>query len=355
MHKAQNGFALVIVIWILTLLSLMAGSFALTMRRASSVTMALKNNAQAVALTESSLTMAEYMLQQPDPSQNWLADGSVYRIVRDDGSEIRIKIESESGKIDVNEADPGLLSAAIGAITSDKWQQQKLLNSILDWRDADDEARPHGAEKKDYLEAGLPYGPSNQPFQSLDELQLVTGIDADMFNRLQPWFTVYSGQKTVDMNQASPDVQEIVNNALLDGGGQTAAGQSAAPGNANQKPAAQTNNQTANNSQAANNQNSTYTIIIEVRTEDGGSASLEAVAQLPASGGGPGQSSGAGQPATAQPTGNGQPLPSGQPSGAGQAPEQILDWKQNQLIKSLFAIDMEARLITVRDEFTNNN
>jgi type II secretory pathway component PulK len=63
----QRGLALVIVIWILTLLSLMAGSFALSMRRESSVAGALKNNAQAQALAETGLSIAQFMLQQTDP------------------------------------------------------------------------------------------------------------------------------------------------------------------------------------------------------------------------------------------------------------------------------------------------
>jgi general secretion pathway protein K len=346
MQKSQHGFALVIVIWVLTLLCLMAGSFALTMRRANGVTMALKNNAQAVALTESSLTMTKYMLQQPDPLQAWQANGSVYRIVRNDGSEIRIRIESESGKIDINNADPSLLAAAIDMVTADKWQQQKLLNSILDWRDADDEARPQSAEKKQYLEAGLNYAPSNMPFQSLEELQLVMGFDAAIYERMRPWLTIYSGQTSVDLTQALPEVQVIVENAQLSGNAQASGSAStSAPKNPAQ-----------NNTQPASNSTSTYTIIIEAMSLDGGSASLEAVTQLSTSAGGP-PPGGLGQapPANGQPSTPGQGPAPGQQASAAQSSSTILDWKQNQLKKSLFAIDMEAPLITVHDEFTNYN
>lgn len=344
----RNGFALIVVIWMLTLLSLMAGSFALTMRRANSVTMALKNNAQAVALTESSLNMAIQMLQQPDPAQNWLADGSIYRIVRDDGSEIRISIVSESGKIDINMADPNLLLAAISELTGDKWQQQQLLNSLLDWRDADDEPNEHGAERKAYQEAGLGYGPGNQPFQSLDELQLVMGFNADIVSRLQSLFTVYSGQKDVDLNVASPLMQEIVANAML-GSGQSSARQTPAGNNA---AAANPQGGGQNAGQAANNANSTYNIVIEVLTEDGGSASLETVVRLPAPAAAPGGSSG--QAAAPSPPPAPNTASPGQQSEGG-AQLAVLDWKQNQLQESLFSSSMDARLITVRDEFTNYN
>ena len=338
MQKTQQGFALVIVIWILTLLSLMAGSFAQTMRRDSSVTSALKNNAQAFALAESGFTMAKFMLQQADPELRWLTDGSVYQILRADGSEIRIKIVSEAGKIDINAADEHLLSAMVKAVSTDLWDQQRLLNSILDWRDEDNEQRPHGAEKKQYQEAGLSYIPSNQPFQSLDELQLVLGITPEIFNRIQPWLTIYSGQSQVNLQEATPEVAQIINNELSDG--------------QNSSPATQTQTQTPNTVPGAggasglgatSNENRTYTVAVEVYLPDGGSAALETVVKFQSQDQGGGQNLGQGM---GQNSGQGQ-LP-------GQAPQQILDWKQNQLTQSLFSDAASSQLITVQDEFTNN-
>lgn len=308
---------MVLVLWILTLLSLMAGSFVLTMRRESGVTIALKHNAEAIAVSESALVLAEYMLQLPDQTQRWLVDGSIYQIIRRDISVTRIRIVSETGKIDINTANPNLLAAVIKTVTSDKFAEQKLLNSILDWRDEDDDPRMQGAEKKEYQDAGLSYLPTNKPFQSLEELQMVLGMNQAIFTQIQPWITIYSGQSDVNVQEALPDVLNIINN------------------DTDYKPAtpAATNQGTAANPQPAAGQNNgdpalaanrIYTIAVEVKMEDGASAALEAVIKL-------------------------------QSQDPGQPPVQILDWKQNQLTRSLFADDMNTRLITVQDEFTNNN
>jgi len=308
---------LVLVLWILTLLSLMAGSFVLTMRRESGVTIALKHNAEAIAVSDSALVLAEYMLQLPDQTQRWLVDGSIYQIIRRDISVTRIRIVSETGKIDINTANPNLLAAVIKTVTSDKFAEQKLLNSILDWRDEDDDPRMQGAEKKEYQDAGLSYLPTNKPFQSLEELQMVLGMNQAIFTQIQPWITIYSGQSDVNVQEALPDVLNIINN------------------DTDYKPAtpAATNQGTAANPQPAAGQNNgdpalaanrIYTIAVEVKMEDGASAALEAVIKL-------------------------------QSQDPGQPPVQILDWKQNQLTRSLFADDMNTRLITVQDEFTNNN
>jgi general secretion pathway protein K len=313
-QKSNQGFALVVVIWILTLLSLMAGSFALSMRRDNSVSLALKKNAEAMATAESAVELAAFMMQNPDPQQRWLTDGSVYQILRADGSQVRIKVSSEAGKIDVNAADEKLLSAVIKSVTNDLWAEQKILNSILDWRDTDDEPRPQGAEKKQYDEAGLPYGPTNSPLQSLEELQMIIGITPEIYNAIQPLLTVYSGQGNVNINEATPEVQQILRIAES---GQT----QQIPTGSQQTP----NTPTANvNNPAGNIPNSVYAIGVEVVMEDNASASLQAIIKLQ----------------------------SQDPTQAGQ---QVLVWKQNQLLPSLFANGTESQLITIQNELTINN
>ena len=104
----QKGLALVLVLWVLSLLTIMAGSFALSMRREASITAGIKNNAQAMAVAESGIAMAEMMLLTADPDKRWRADGSIYEIVATD-AKVRVRLLSEAGKIDINKADPILL------------------------------------------------------------------------------------------------------------------------------------------------------------------------------------------------------------------------------------------------------
>ncbi|MGZ0079101.1 general secretion pathway protein GspK [Methylomonas sp. YC3] len=314
----QRGLALVIVIWILTLLSLMAGSFALSMRRESSVAGALKNNAQALALAETGLNIAQFMLQQADPERRWQADGSIYRIPGND-SEIRIRIIAESGKVDINAAEEPLLKALISSVSDDKKLQQNLLDALLDWRDADDDPRPQGAEKKQYRQAGLAYQPSNQPFQSLEELQLVLGFNAEIFEQLQPWITIYSGQAELNLQRAPSELLEMVGDNLkaqnihdvyLD----KRLSESAA---ADDSTADQTDPALADEEQ-------TYTIMVQTLLEDQATAAIEAVVRI-------------------------------QNQDPSQAPYQILDWKQGQQVLALFDSAKESQLITVQDEFTNQH
>jgi general secretion pathway protein K len=98
--------------------------------------------------------------------------------------------------------------------------QTKLVNAIIDWRDADNLARLEGAEKEEYKDAGLSYQPSNKPFQTIEELQLVLGMNEQVYNWLESLVTVYSGQPSVDLNLAAREVLQVlpgVDAGLIDG------------------------------------------------------------------------------------------------------------------------------------------
>lgn len=201
--------ALVLVLWVLSILIIMAGSFALSMRRESSIVAVIKNNARAMAIAESGIALAETMLLNPDPNKAWRAEGNIYEINASDAT-IRVRLFSEVGKIDINKANQSVLQSLMTFAPVNTDQQNKLANAILDWRDADDLVHIDGAEKEEYLEAGLNYQPSNKPFESTEELQLILGMDKSVLSWIEPLVTVYSRQPQVTMQLASREVLQVI-------------------------------------------------------------------------------------------------------------------------------------------------
>ena len=61
-----------------------------------------------------------------------------------------------------------------------------------------------GTEASDYEHAGLPNHPRNAPFQTVEELKLVLGVTPELFHRVEPVLTVYSGKPLIDARVASP-------------------------------------------------------------------------------------------------------------------------------------------------------
>jgi general secretion pathway protein K len=213
--KMQSGLALVIVIWVLSLLTIMAGSFALTMRRETTVISALRDNAEILSVAETGLTIAQQMLFLEDKDKRWLADGSIYQL-QYQGAEIRVRSFSEQGKIDINKANEALLMKMMESTSEEQETQEKLVGAIIDWRDNDDQVGINGAEKQQYEDAGLAYQPANKEFQLIEEIQMVLGMNDTIFLQIKPLITVYSGEEKVDLDVASKEVLQVVTASDLD-------------------------------------------------------------------------------------------------------------------------------------------
>ncbi len=187
----NRGAALIVVLWIVTLLALMAASFSLGVRREATLGEALIREVEMEAAIRAAVAYAFYRLHLPDPTERWYPYGRSYPF-RFDGVELTLTISDESGKLNLNRLrTPEPLRAILEAAGLDGDRARSLADAILDWVDPDDLRRPFGAERRDYEEAGLPYGPANAPFRSLDEVAMVLGMTPHLFQRLLPWVTVY--------------------------------------------------------------------------------------------------------------------------------------------------------------------
>jgi general secretion pathway protein K len=219
----QKGMALILVLWVLSLLTIMAGGFVMSIRRETAIIAGLKNNAEAQATAESGLAIAELMLQNPDINKRWRADGSIYQIDTDN-AKLRIRLLSETGKININYATPEQIKNLLNRATGNSpaklpFGTVDLAAAIIDWRDADDLMQINGAEKQQYKDAGLNYQPRNKPFQSLEELQMVLGINPATLKWIEPLITVYTELPQIDIQLASQEVLTVlstIDSALID-------------------------------------------------------------------------------------------------------------------------------------------
>ena len=194
MRRGQGGVALVLVLWVVTLLAVIAGNFAFSMRSEALIARNLISTAQAKALADAGVQRAWFELLKPtSDSLRWQANG-VEHIFEVGGAQLRVSIHDESGKIDLNTASDELLKGLLVSVGLSEPAGSALLDKILDWRDADRLKRLHGAEEDDYRAAGKNYVPTNAPFEVVNELQRVLEITPELYRKLAPALTVYSGQ-----------------------------------------------------------------------------------------------------------------------------------------------------------------
>ena len=89
--EASRGLALILVLWVLMLLTIMAGSFALGMKREIAVVSNVKDMAKTSALAEAGINYAMMMLLHSSKEERWQADGSIYQF-QFAGEKIRVML-----------------------------------------------------------------------------------------------------------------------------------------------------------------------------------------------------------------------------------------------------------------------
>jgi general secretion pathway protein K len=198
MKLRQRGVALILVLWVITLLSVIAGNFAYSMRGEAQIARNLMSRAQARALADAGVQKAWLeLLKPPTDLLRWQASGHVYTFVLE-GATLRVSLEDEAGKIDLNMAPDALLRGLFKSVGLSDADSDSLLDAVVDWRDTDKLSRPHGAEEDDYRAVGKSYVPSNAAFDTVGELQRVLGMTPELYRKLAPALTVYSRQPGIN-------------------------------------------------------------------------------------------------------------------------------------------------------------
>lgn len=202
--------ALMLVLWVLSVLTIMAGGFALSTRRSLDQTLYARTAAQALALAEGGVYYAMFMLTHPDIKQRWRSDGFTYN-VRLPAGEVRLQVFDESGRLDLNTAQEISLRGLFMRVVEDDKLAARLTDAVLDWRDVDDLRRMNGAERKDYdAQGGRWTRPQNRPFVFPEELAGVIGITPELYARLAPLVTTWSGQDGINPQKASADMLRLI-------------------------------------------------------------------------------------------------------------------------------------------------
>lgn len=190
-RPAQRGSALIITLWVafgLVALALYFGnSSSLDLRAADNRAASL----EAEQAIEGAARYAAYLLGRLDQpgllpdvktyqcEAAAVGDASFWFIGRDPKvSQVTtdlpyFSLVDEASKLNLNTATAAMLEL-LPRMTPE------LAGAIVDWRDADSDLTEMGAEEETYLLKTPAYFAKNAPFESVDELRLVNGADAEI-------------------------------------------------------------------------------------------------------------------------------------------------------------------------------
>jgi general secretion pathway protein K len=208
---AEEGFALLLVLWALLLLSVLGGSFLVEARTTRIVADTGVTQLRARLMSDGAINRAIMaLLDMRDPLRLPL-DGST-RVIRLFDRDIRLRVESENGKASLNAAPLGLLAALFRSIDVPSEDADALAARVVAWRTpSSDNARSD--ETALYRQAGRSYRPRFGPFRSVGELRLVLGMTDVLQAAIAPLTTVWSGDSAIDRSVAGDAMLRVLEGA----------------------------------------------------------------------------------------------------------------------------------------------
>jgi len=109
-----------------------------------------------------------------------------------EGRRLVLALQDQAGLIDLNAAPRPLLEAAFRALGIGDADALRLAAEVMDYRDADDDPEPGGAERPQYAARGLSHGPRNAPFTSIDEIERLPSMTPERVALSRGGLTIYN-------------------------------------------------------------------------------------------------------------------------------------------------------------------
>jgi len=212
-----EGMALVAVLWMVAALMVTATGLVYAVRGEVRTVSSFREMAAAGALGDAGIVLAARELAGARNRESRMLQSEVsFEQVA-----VGVRIVPLTGLIDLNSAPEPLLTDLIAiAGEVDRGRAARLAQRIIDWRDADDQSQPDGAEDAAYAAAGSPFRTRGGPFESPEDLLQVLGIDFDLYERIRPLVTVHMrGNGRIDPAAAPLPVLRV-----LAGGNEQVAG-----------------------------------------------------------------------------------------------------------------------------------
>jgi general secretion pathway protein K len=236
--RPRRGIALLAALWLVVAIAAVALQFSLVARERRMLGLsAADRGRQGAAAAGALATMQARMeydlrngptgqaataaMQSADP---WFGADSIYSgMVSVDSVPVEVIAHDLGTAININVAQEAELRTLFGFVLGDATTADRLAQSIMDWRDVDDNARTSGAERDTYLKSDMLMLPTNGPFREVDDLIHVYGMTAETLGLLRPYITTRGeAQARININaapepvlRALPGMSDLILNQIL--------------------------------------------------------------------------------------------------------------------------------------------
>ena len=221
---SEKGIALLMVLWIVTILMVIVLSFSFMTRTDTHATLFFKEGWEKQCLAEAGIERAVMEMFYRTHTKTLPSAPLDAEVIKVDGTEYTgplgtdfyvYGILDESGKLNINlltDTSVIILNNLLVNRGVPKEIADTISDSVLDWMDSDDTHRANGAESDYYMSLPAPYKAKNDKFEAVEELLLVKGMTHEIlygtakapgiFN----FITVYSKTGGINVNTAPKEV-----------------------------------------------------------------------------------------------------------------------------------------------------
>jgi len=200
----DRGVALIIVLWIFIFLFVVAFEFSTAAREEAGAAHRFNEETEAYYLALAGFERGLYDFlnrqgnasAQPQAQKNDFFDGD-WREENLGAGSFRVRFIDESGKININRVSEETLRRAFTNLGVEAARRDILVDSIMDWRDADDLHRANGAESDYYAALSPGYSAKNGPLDSVEDLLWIRGMTRELFYGQPEATGIHSEQRGV--------------------------------------------------------------------------------------------------------------------------------------------------------------
>jgi len=193
--RADAGFILIAVLWMLAALAILASIYSVYTINTAVASHVFDDRLQADASIRAGVELAAFQqLSLPEAARPPQGQFNL----RVGPTKVSVRFRSEAARIDLNTAPPDLLTGLFRAVTGDSNRAKIFADRVVGWR-TKVESNVASKEATFYADQHVPYPPRQAPFDSTLELSLLPGIPASIVERILPFVTVFSGAAAVDV------------------------------------------------------------------------------------------------------------------------------------------------------------
>lgn len=191
----EQGFVLLVVLWVLSSVVMLVASFNSTVRSGTSSAVSEVGLTKLEALLDAGFEVAAAHLIDQDKQQRWLGDGRKHSI-EFAGAQLSITVMNPNSLIDLNKSSAALLRAFFLKFTNSKIEASRYTDLILRARRAaSEDGRVDGGITADRAATDFPF--PDAAFIDVSQLGRLPGIPRDVFDDVAPFLTVFSDDGTI--------------------------------------------------------------------------------------------------------------------------------------------------------------